>query len=246
MDTLNEKLKALWQTYPYNESGDEQIQKEQHYNDEEFWQAYEQLRDSTPIQKAKIASAVPKPTSALKQKPSIKPLPFKLPANLKVTPDKKAWLETQDYAEYDSREVDVGTALAFMGIFASFILILNFGVSGINVLFFFALLGSLLIVVARGIARSNQKIFENFSQTYIKVDKDEIFRMTSGARFTAVRYDEVSFIAQENFGLILKVKNKRGKEVDALAIPVGLEHYETLKEFLYQHVRKNNGINITG
>jgi len=45
--------------------------------------------------------------------------------------------------------------------------------------------------------------------------------------------------------LVLKTKNKRGKDVIAIGIPKELEKFEELHKFLFQHARKNNGVPTT-
>jgi len=175
MDTLEDQMKDLWQTYP------------QEGNDEAFWQAYEHLQESLPTRTIKIAEEGARPVYKI---PGIESLSFKLPAHLKVPPDKKWDAETQDFSAYEGLEQgDLNVLMGFLGmILGLFLLFTNdFGVY--TVLYFLIFIASLAFAVFRSGTETGAHIWDyfteggnhflnNFTETHLKVEQDGIERLT--------------------------------------------------------------------
>ncbi|HAS42294.1 MAG TPA: hypothetical protein DCS93_17585 [Microscillaceae bacterium] len=234
MSTIEDQMKKLWQTYP------------QEGGDEAFWQAYEQLRQRLPTKTAKIAKITktiirptsPTPTSRLV-------LPPILMRHLEIAKGKKIAAKAHDLSLYKRDEIDTGMTLSVVGVVTSLILVLSFGVQGLGSITLFLLFTSLVVLVLQARSKADDDILKNLAQTYLKVDKEGIERLTWGVKTKKLLFKDISLITKESFGLVLKVKNKRGKDVDALAIPQELEMFEELQKFLFQQVRKNNGVPTT-
>ncbi|OJJ23166.1 hypothetical protein BKI52_02085 [marine bacterium AO1-C] len=230
MDALEEQIKNLWHTYP------------KEGNDEAFWQNYEQLHSNLPARNIKFSKAVVKPAS---QVLDILPVPSELLRHLEINRDQRAITEAHDLSIYNNNEGVAGIALAFVGVLVNLILVISLGTEGISVVFLFLLFASLIAIAIQAKNKGDNDILKNFSQTYLKIEKDGIVRLTQGTKTKKLLFTQISLISQESFGLILRVKNRKEKNRDALVIPKELEKFEELQRFLFQHVRKNNGVPTT-
>lgn len=88
--------------------------------------------------------------------------------------------------------------------------------------------------------------------TVLEVNNACIARMHGGKYTKVVKFENITTVSTEDFGLVIKVKNQSNQEVKALTIPFAVEQFDQLKAFLFQQVHKNNrfrpelqGLNVT-
>ncbi|OJJ23165.1 hypothetical protein BKI52_02080 [marine bacterium AO1-C] len=224
---IDQKSDALWQSYP-NEQ------------EEDFWIHYERLLNAAGAQyeAANIQH--------VRQNPDH--LPFA--SVLRIAPQKRPKL--QEVIEQHKP----GYFPVVMGTLGALVTLLLLFDSQIALLLFLA--AAFVLVISVGMLLYGINNFKRHGElkdlfgTVLEINNACITRAHAGTSTKVVRFKDITTVSNEDFGLIIKVRNQNDQEIRAMMIPFAIEQFDQLKEFLYQQVRKNNkfrpdiqGLNVT-
>lgn len=213
--SIHQQSSALWQTYTED-------------NTKEFWQHYEKLlkqsgklRQKASIQQARLLENTRPFSSVLRIAPHLRP-------------------QLQEVLN-ENRPSPAPIVLGTLGALLS----LPFMFDGITILLLvvLAVIGFLGSV---GFLAYGVKNYRNYGElkdlfgTVLEIDDTCIARINAGKYTTAVKFDDITTISTENFGLVLKTMGENQQEQEALLIPFAMEQFEELKTYLFQRVHQNN------
>ncbi|OJJ18198.1 hypothetical protein BKI52_25580 [marine bacterium AO1-C] len=219
---LEDASRALWDTYTTTNETDVEATETQ----EEFWEAYDTLKQNAQSQQKYSIQAIDQLTDI----PRLFRSQLSIPREENNKFDKAVLnYNWKFYKSFSLLPIVVPLSLMVTGKFTEFA---PFLASFVTTTTLFAI----------PYTRSTRRL-RKLAHTQIEVKPRSIIRSGKGIPKRMVQFSEIAALETDELGLIVKVRNtnKKGRTViaDAFTIPFVLDNFEELKVFLEEVVRLN-------